>query len=252
MTGRPRPSTVVGVHLLPLRLEAELSDSDGSREIRADLEGTGQAFGLGPLEVDLELHDAGLEWSVAVRGDRPVRVRSVSFVYAVAGGRGPVRMLRNGYQSWSPTSVGVVGHDIDPSIRADLPFLQAAHHADQRRARPGELRSEWVTVLADDPGPGSTCVLVGFMGGGHHDGTLRVADGTAPWRSGWRPSWATPRSSRETARPLASRPRGARRDVRRPASAGAVGRPGRSTRRCPDHGARTRWAGAAGTSTSTR
>ncbi len=164
------------MHLLPLRLEAELSDSDGSREIRADLEGTGQAFGLGPLEVDLELHDAGLEWSVAVRGDRPVRVRSVSFVYAVAGGRGPVRMLRNGYQSWSPTSVGVVGYDIDPSIRADLPFLQAAHHADQRRARPGELRSEWVTVLADDPGPGSTCVLVGFMGGGHHDGTLRVAD----------------------------------------------------------------------------
>ncbi len=164
------------MHLLPLRLEAELSGADGSRELVADLEGTGRAFGLGPLEVDLELHDAGLEWSVAVRGDHAVRVRSVSFVYAVAGGRGPVRMLRNGYQSWSPTSVGVVGRDIDPSIRADLPFLQAAHHADQRRARPGELRSEWVTVLADDPGPGSTCVLVGFMGGDHHDGTLRVAD----------------------------------------------------------------------------
>jgi len=172
------------VHLLPLRLEAELSEPAGTRVEVADLEGTGQAFGLGPLEVDLELHDFGLEWSVATRGDRAVRVRSVSFVYGVAGGRGPVRLLRNGYQSWSPTGVGVVGVDVDPSIRADFPFLQAVHHADQRRARTGELRSEWVTVLADDPGPGSTCVLVGFDGGDRHDGTLRVAevDGTVEVR----------------------------------------------------------------------
>ena len=172
------------MHLLPLRLEAELSEPAGSRVEVADLEGTGQAFGLGPLELDLELHDFGLEWSVGVRGDRAVRVRSVSFVYGVAGGRGPVRLLRNGYQSWSPTGVGVVGLDVDPSIRADFPFLQAVHHADQRRARPGELRSEWVTVLADDPGPGSTCVLVGFDGGDRHDGTLRVAevDGTVEVR----------------------------------------------------------------------
>ena len=105
------------MHLLPLRLEAQLSEPAGSRVEVADLEGTGQAFGLGPLEVDLELHDFGLEWSVAVRGDRAVRVRSVSFVYGVAGGRGPVRLLRNGYQSWSPTGVGVVGFDVDPSIR---------------------------------------------------------------------------------------------------------------------------------------
>jgi alpha-galactosidase len=175
---------VAVVHLLPLRVEAELSEPAGGRVEVADLEGTGQAFGLGPLEVDLELHDSGLEWSVAVRGDRAVRVRSISFVYGVAGGRGPVRLLRNGYQSWSPTGVGVVGFDVDPSIRADLPFLQAVHHADQRRARPGELRSEWVTVLADDPGPGSTCVLVGFDGGDRHDGTLRVAevDGTVEVR----------------------------------------------------------------------
>ena len=164
------------MHLLPLRLEAELSDAAGSRTEVADLEGTGQAFGLGPLEVDLELHDTGLDWSVVTRGDGAVRVRSVSFVYGVAGGRGPVRMLRNGYQSWSPTTVAVLGVDVDPSIRADLPFLQAVHHADQRRAGPGELRSEWVTVLADDPGPGSTCVLVGFDGGDRHDGTLRVSD----------------------------------------------------------------------------
>ena len=58
------PSTVGVVHLLPLRLEAELSDAAGSRTEVADLEGTGQAFGLGPLEVDLELHDTGLDLSL--------------------------------------------------------------------------------------------------------------------------------------------------------------------------------------------
>ncbi len=37
---------------------------------------------------------------------------------------------------------------------------------------PGELRSEWVTVLADSSG--SAPVLVGFDGGDRHDGTLRL------------------------------------------------------------------------------
>jgi alpha-galactosidase len=95
-------------------------------------------------------------------------------VYAVAGARGPVRMFRNGYQSWSPSSVAVLGVDVDPSVRADLPFLQAVHHADQRRARPGELRSEWVTVLADGWGPDDSAVLLGFEGGAEHDGTFRL------------------------------------------------------------------------------
>ena len=169
------------MHVLPLRLEAEVTDAAGNRVESSDLEGTGRAFGLGPVEVIMELHDTGIQWSVANRGDASVRVRSVALVYAVAGARGPVRMFRNGYQSWSPSTVAVLGVDVDPSVRAGFPFLQAVHHADQRRAGPGELRSEWVTVLADGWGPDDAAVLLGFDSGSHHDGTFRLApvdDGT--------------------------------------------------------------------------
>lgn len=154
-----------------------MTDAGGSRVEVSDLEGTGRAFGLGPVEVTMELHDTGIDWSVANRGDSTVRVRSVALVYAVAGAHGPVRMFRNGYQSWSPSSVAVLGADVDPSVRADFPFLQAVHHADQRRARPGELRSEWVTVLADGWGPDDAAVLLGFDSGAHHDGTFRLLPG---------------------------------------------------------------------------
>ena len=165
------------MHLIPLRLEAEVTDGAGTRMETSDLEGTGRGFGLGPIEVTMELHDTGVDWSVATRADVPVQVRSVALVYAVIGAGGPVRMFRNGYQSWTPSSVAVLGVDVDPSVRADFPFLQAVHHADQRRARPGELRSEWVTVLADGWGPADTAVLLGFDGGDRHDGTLRLHRG---------------------------------------------------------------------------
>ena len=172
------------MRVLPFRLEAEVTDAQGTRVEVADLEGSGRAFGLGPIEVTIELHDTGLDWSVANRGDRTVRVRSVSLVYGVAGARGPVRMLRHGYQSWSPSSVAVLGEDVDPSTLADLPFLQAVHHADQRTARSGELRSEWVTVLADGPDATDAAVLLGFEGGDRHDGTLRLAPGDAELAAG--------------------------------------------------------------------
>jgi alpha-galactosidase len=165
------------MHVLPIRLEAELTEAGTTRVEVCDLEGTGRAFGLGPVEVTMELHDTGIDWSVSNRGDATVRIRSVALVYAVAGARGPVRMFRNGYQSWSPSAVAVLGTDVDPSLRADLPFLQAVHHADQRQARPGELRSEWVTVLADGWGPDDSAVLLGFEDGAHHDGTFRLGPG---------------------------------------------------------------------------
>src|SRR5690606_21456252 len=44
-------------------------------------------------------------------------------------------------------------------------------HADQRPVPDGELRSEWVTVVADG---GGEAVLVGFDGGPRHDGIIRV------------------------------------------------------------------------------
>ena len=163
------------MHLVPFRVEAELGDRHGDRTESAPADGSSQVVGLGPLEVRVDPTASGVAWSVANRGDVPVRIRAVALVYRLVHDGAPVRMFRNGYQSWSPSTTGVLGVDADPSLRADLEFLQAVHHADQRRARPGELRSEWVTVLAG--APGTPPLLVGFDGGDRHDGTLRVRDG---------------------------------------------------------------------------
>lgn len=164
------------MRLDPIRLEAEWTDDRGSHTAAAPVDGSPHAATLGPLEVRLDASatssGARTTWSVANRGDQPVRVRSVALVHRIDVPDGPVRMFRNGYQSWTPSTTGVLGIDTDPSLRADFEFLQAVHHADQRRARPSELRSEWVTVLV--AGDHGTPVLVGFDGGDRHDGTLRL------------------------------------------------------------------------------
>ena len=59
---------------------------------------------LGPLEVTTAIDGGRTVWSVANRGDAPVAVRSVALVHRLAGTDGPVRLFRNGYQSWSPTA----------------------------------------------------------------------------------------------------------------------------------------------------
>ena len=137
---------------------------------------------VGPLEVALSRRTDGFDWWVANRGDRAIRLRSVAGVARLEGLIEPLRMFRHGYQSWSPSGVAVLGVDADPSERADLPFVQGVYHADSRRVRPGELRSEWCTVLADaGRGPGRQLVL-GFDGGHEHDGTFRLRqcdDGSA-------------------------------------------------------------------------
>ena len=157
----------------PVWLEVEL---DGRRH-RTSLPGPG-AVRVGPLavQVDETATPAGrrLTWSVANDSAAPVRLRRVGLVWGPAAlGAGPVRMFRHGYQSWSPSGVATFGVDEDPSVRAGFEFLQAVHHADQRTALPGELRSEGVTLLAPARGDGGP-VLVGFVGGTDHDGTLRL------------------------------------------------------------------------------
>ncbi len=127
-----------------------------------------------------ELVDGGrgrVTWSVANAGDRPLAVRSVAVVLRAHGVTEPVRMFRNGYQSWSPTGVATFGVDRDPSTTpGSIELLQGVHAADQRRALDGELRSEWVTLLVD-ASAGAEPVLVGFVGGDRHDGTLRLRRG---------------------------------------------------------------------------
>ncbi len=117
-------------------------------------------------------------WSIAADAASGQRLRSVAIVLRVVDGRGPLRMFRHGYQSWSPCDVAVFGIDRDPSLAdGSLELVRGVHQADQRVVTDrDELRSEWLTVLADDSG---STVLVGFDGGDRHDGTLRLRNGAA-------------------------------------------------------------------------
>ena len=147
--------------------------------------GVSGAVRVGPLEVTLagdpvaaaSSADVGVavEWSVANVGDRPVAVEAVDLVWRLHDADRPLRFFRHGYQSWSPSGVAVLGIDRDPSrARGSLAMARGVHHADAAVAGPGELRSEWVTVLrAGIQAP----LLVGFDGGDRHDGTLRLREG---------------------------------------------------------------------------
>lgn len=134
-------------------------------------EGTVEAGGLA---VTTTWDAGGLRWSVAGTGPAALAVRSVGVECEVRSAVGPLRMFRHGYQSWSPCDVAVVGVDADPSHRAEgFETFRMGYHADGRRAPAGQVRSEWVTVLADD----RRAVLLGALGGARHDTTFRA---TAP------------------------------------------------------------------------
>jgi len=126
-----------------------------------------------PPGVVVEVTSAGPDewhWSVANDTAAPLTVDRVALRWHIGSG-GPVRMLVNGWQSWSPTGSCVVGRDEDPANRPDaLSYLRAGMHADPAAPAAGELRSELVTALADD----SDAVVPGFEGGDRHDGTFRV------------------------------------------------------------------------------
>ena len=162
------------MQLAPRAVMAETDDGAVSRASFAV--GT---VGVGDLAVTVDLDAGRLTWSLANRGDRSVRVRRVGVELSVGGTDGPLRMLRHGYQSWSPCDTAVVGVDGDPSRRAaDLASFLGAYHAEQRPAGEGEIRSEWVTVLADD----RSAVLLGAVGGSGHDVTFRarLEEGSTP------------------------------------------------------------------------
>lgn len=127
---------------------------------------------VGGLVVTSELGPDGLRWSVANGGSTAVAVRAVAIECEVRSLVGPLRMLRHGYQSWSPCDVAVVGVDVDPSSHHDDGFatFRAGYHADGRRVGAGEIRSEWVTVLADD----RDALMLGALGGSQHDTTFRA------------------------------------------------------------------------------
>lgn len=178
------------MQLIPDRLVA--TDADGSVIGTCPIHGDG-AHHLGPLVVNLAITTTAastgamprVSWSVANRGDTAVRPWSVAVVFTVAH-RGPLRMFRHGYQSWSPCDVATLGVHHDPSLDnpTRIELVQGVHHADQRTARPDELRSEFVTVLADADTPmgadaAGKAIAVGFDAGVDHDGTFRLRPGNA-------------------------------------------------------------------------
>jgi alpha-galactosidase len=124
------------------------------------------------IDVDWSATSERLTWSVANKADDPVAVDAVALVARLEGAVEPLRVLRNGYQSWSPTSVATFRVDEDlsraPGVRS---LVLGMHHADPDPAEAGELRSELVTALRDDTG---SLVVLGFVGGSDHDGTIRV------------------------------------------------------------------------------
>lgn len=115
-------------------------------------------------------------WSIAADSSSAQTLRSVSIVLRVVECRGPLRMFRHGYQSWSPCDVAVFGVDRDPSLAdGSLELVRGVHQADQRVVGDrDELRSEWLTLLLDDTG---APMLVAFDGGDRHDGTFRLRNG---------------------------------------------------------------------------
>ena len=126
------------------------------------------------VEVEWSLSSDRLTWSVANRGDTPVAVDAVAVVLALDASE-PLRVLRHGYQSWSPTAAATFRVDQDPTRTEGVRSLAIGmHHADWGPAEPDELRSELVTVLRDVSG---ALLVAGFLGGDEHDGTFRVRPG---------------------------------------------------------------------------
>jgi alpha-galactosidase len=161
---------------LPLASLASLrlvvSEAGGARHERA-VTGPG-ALQVGPVLVVIDELGDGWRWSVAVPGDGPVALTSVALTWDLGVAGPDPRLFCNGYQSWSASRVRRLGVDVDPSNVAPVPALvRESHHADPAVAVPGDLRSELVTVVTTGE-PGAPLVLVGFLGGSEHDGTLRA------------------------------------------------------------------------------
>jgi len=117
-------------------------------------------------------------WWLAREDSRRESLRSALLVFRVVDIAGRLRMLRHGYQSWSPSDVVVFGEVQDRSLTpGSVELIRAINQADQRIVSfADELRSEWVTVLTDEL---NEPVLIGFDGGDRHDGTFRLRTGTA-------------------------------------------------------------------------
>lgn len=150
----------------------------GSASLSGSPGGSGgfAGFAFDASSVDDGRGAVGWSWTLASDSAQSQPVRAVRLVFRVVDIAGRLRMLRHGYQSWSPNDVAVFGIDRDRSLAPGcVELVRAINQADQRVVEVAdELRSEWVTLLVDDA---DEPVLVGFDGGDRHDGTLRLHTG---------------------------------------------------------------------------
>lgn len=152
-----------------LRLRVKV---DGSDLVEEALAGPGTVR-VGDLSVEVAETTSGWTWSLAPSGDAPVAVESVALAWDAGAVGADPRFFRQGYQSWSPTSVGRLGVDEDPSrAEGSMSISRGLYHADSRVAPAGELRSELVTLL--DCGADGPVLCAGFRSGAEHDGTFRA------------------------------------------------------------------------------
>ena len=84
--------------------------------------------------------------------------------------RGPVRMFRHGWQSWSPSDHVVLGEASDPGGPGSIELVREVFLADPSEVTDGTVRSSLVTTLEHADG----VLLVGFLGGAEHEGTVRA------------------------------------------------------------------------------
>src|SRR3954454_4044413 len=103
------------MQLIPDRLEVMADGVLGAAPITS----FPSTAAVGPIEVAFDTDAASaVTWTVANRRDAARRVRSVALVFRLVDEVEPLRLLRNGYQSWTPTGMVTFGADRDPSTRA--------------------------------------------------------------------------------------------------------------------------------------
>jgi alpha-galactosidase len=122
------------------------------------------------IDVAAEARNAAVRWTITNTTSSVLTPERVALRWRIRP-NGRLRMLCNGWQSWSPSGGATVGVDRDLSIADRIPApVRAAFHADAAAVDEGQLRSEVVTVVADD----HEAWCIGFDGGDRHDGTIRV------------------------------------------------------------------------------
>ncbi len=184
MTVQP-PTVVLGA--LGARIERwEASLRVGGEECRVHVLGFPATVSAGPVHLSVSPVPSGpghlvLRSSVENRGDRPALLRTASPAVLArwsfdGGSPRSLRVLQNGWQSWSPAGSRAIGGRTAMSwFRPFRRSLWDEADADP----PGRHRSEMFTVLHDPEGGSS--LLVGFLGASRAFGGVHVFRGPDSW-----------------------------------------------------------------------